>query len=280
MYEASQHTIIARKPAFPSSAGGCRAVSTIGSPPQNVAEQSLKQMVDQQRAKQSNPSTLRGGSLTPVELTPPPSAATTRTHGSNPVDLTPPATNNRAASLSKYSLLDSSFQFYRIYISYFISSSICVQLLFCLKRTARVKSPCLHEIISFHFFLSFIELPFIEIPTPVISPASAPVPSPASWARLTKARLAEQVLGMPLRQKSMLLVVLHSHTIWHQKRQYLIAPNQRICISDLNCQHTNTEGHSAKYPNKPCIQYVRVKTVGVSGKLLSADISSLLHAHV
>ena len=64
------------------------------------------------------------------------------------------------------------------------------------------------------------------------------------------------------------------------EKAILNRPNQMICISDLNCQHTNTEGHSAKYPNQPCLQYVRVKTVGVSGKLLSADISSLLHAHV
>ena len=67
------------------------------------------------------------------------------------------------------------------------------------------------------------------------------------------------------------------------EKAILNRPNQLICISDLNCQHTNTEdkeGHSAKYPNQPCLQYVRVKTVGVSGKLLSADISSLLHAHV
>ena len=94
----------------------------------------------------------------------------------------------------------------------------------------------------FSFFLSFIELPFIEIPTPVISPASAPVPSPASWARLTKARLAEQVLGMPLCQKSILLVVSHSHTIWHQKRQYLIAQINwfvfRIWIVNIQIQKT------------------------------------------
>ena len=127
----------------------------------------------------------------------------------------------------------------------------------------------------FSVFLSFIELPFIEIPTPVISPASAPVPSPASWARLTKARLAEQVLGMPLRQKKHVLVVSHSHIIWHQKRQYLIAQ-----INWFELSTYKYKGHSAKYRNQPCLQYVRVKTVGVSGKLLSADISSLLHAHV
>ena len=106
VYEASQHTIITRKPVFPSSAGGCRTVSTVGpSSPQNcqtgAEEQPKKEMVKdgkerREGGKQSNPITIRPGSLTPVELTPPPSA-----------------TKTRPASLSKYSHLDFSFQFYR-----------------------------------------------------------------------------------------------------------------------------------------------------------------------
>ena len=98
VYEASQHTIITRKPVFPSSAGGCTTVSTVGSPPQNCQtgpEQPNSQTDVKQRREAGNPISIRPGSLTPVELTPPPSATTTR-----------------PASLSKYSHLDLSFQFY------------------------------------------------------------------------------------------------------------------------------------------------------------------------
>ena len=97
MYEASQHTIITRKPVFPSSAGGLRTVSTVGpSSPQNcqtgVEEQAKKEMVKDGSQRKMGGS----GSLTPVELTPPPSATTTRP----------------AASLSKYFILDFTFPLY------------------------------------------------------------------------------------------------------------------------------------------------------------------------
>lgn len=106
MYEASQHTIITRKPVFPSSAGVCTTVSTVGSSPQNCQigpEHPKREMeagkLGREAGKQGNPITIRPGSLTPVELTPPPSAATTR-----------------AASLSKYSHLDLSVLFYGGYL--------------------------------------------------------------------------------------------------------------------------------------------------------------------
>jgi len=85
VYEASQHTIITRKPVFPSSAGVCTTVSTVGSSPQNCQigpEHPKREMeagkLGREAGKQGNPITIRPGSLTPVELTPPPSAATTR----------------------------------------------------------------------------------------------------------------------------------------------------------------------------------------------------------
>ena len=120
VYEASQHTIITRKPVFPSSgAGGSKTtVSTVdgSSKPQNgqmVGEQmeAGKQERDvggnqskpgsSQKTSGSNQMSIRPGCLTPVELTPPPSATATR-----------------PASLSKYSHLDLSIQFYqRIFIT-------------------------------------------------------------------------------------------------------------------------------------------------------------------
>ena len=156
MYEASQHTIITRKPVFPSSAGGCRTVSTVGSSPQNCQigaeppknNQMVKDGKERSEAKPSNPITIRPGSLTPVELTPPPSATTTR-----------------AASLSKYSILDFlAFSFTGGYFSLCPVNilPICAHLVqFCSKRTASVKSPCLHDIISFLFYLSFHRSAFL-----------------------------------------------------------------------------------------------------------------------
>ena len=155
MYEASQHTIITRKPVFPTSAGGCSrtVVSTVGPlSPQNCqigAEQAKNNQMERLEAKPSNPITIRPGSLTPVELTPPPSATTTR-----------------ATSLSKYPILDFlAFSFTGGYFSLCPVNilPICLHLvLFCLKRTASVKSPCcLHEIISFLFYSSFHRSAFL-----------------------------------------------------------------------------------------------------------------------
>ena len=106
--------------------------------------------------------------------------------------------------------------------------------LFCLKRTSSVKSPCLHDIISLWFLtLSFIELPFIETPTPVISsPALAPViSSPASWARMAKARLAEQVLSMWVHQDAWFsLNCNHKLTLnIHQTEKWSSRPKWPMC---------------------------------------------------
>ena len=90
MYE--QHTIITRKPVFPSSAGGLRTVSTVENCQTGGEEQAKKEMVKDGSQRKMGGS----GSLTPVELTPPPSATTTRP----------------AASLSKYFILDFSFPLY------------------------------------------------------------------------------------------------------------------------------------------------------------------------
>ena len=91
MYEASQHSIITRKAAFPQSAGACKTSTQTGT---DLMERK-KSAGRLQETSPHNPIVLRPGSLTPVELTPPTSASTIR----------------KPASLSNYPpLVDFSFQ--------------------------------------------------------------------------------------------------------------------------------------------------------------------------
>ena len=91
VYEASQHSIITRKAAFPQSAGACKTSTQTGT---DLMERK-KSAGRLQETSPHNPIVLRPGSLTPVELTPPTSASTIR----------------KPASLSNYPpLVDFSFQ--------------------------------------------------------------------------------------------------------------------------------------------------------------------------
>ena len=75
VYEASQHSIITRKAAFPQSAGACKTSTQTGA---DLMERKKSAGRLQEETSPHNPIVLRPGSLTPVELTPPTSASTIR----------------------------------------------------------------------------------------------------------------------------------------------------------------------------------------------------------